>query len=1257
MFSYLQGVRPTGKRQQTASASTSTLASPSSSSDQYAQSPSYPGSFASPTHSLQSPLSAQTQTSSLNGTIPPPQEPMSSSHQARVSARRNSNQSQEKGLRNGRAEATLNDQVTNTKGRSQRSPNSGMHGHSSSVDVQGRQLQEQPQDLDDQSSRASPPTASRQSPGRARRPIDLAFEQMRSYTEPPFRQSIMMPLYNSQSPAVPYQYPPPAAPPPPPPPKNPKSPIKGSFRSRRPPQPQRQAPPIPSASAPQTSQFGRSKEQPPSLQPSALPQAQPAGPEAPAASQSKGKGKLNLRNPLTLLARRRSSQLLNESTVQPKKTPAVPLRDDVDPRIRGKGIHDFSAPRLGRPHTSGGPISTGKLQSIDEQFSGITVNRPESSHFATADESLGGSEKDHTPVFKEQFDDGSSEGPSIRKSEAFMKSISEQGSQPGPDPSNLPAFARNLPSSVVRQDNGISQKSSTPPPKASLEALPESPHLPPIATTSPNSSQSRTSSLNSRSISGLGSPRRFKSNASRFSFDLAGVGSAVQEKLLEDKHRQKAIRDEHFNAVNAANDSDVEDDFPNYDEMDDSGLEEKIPGINADEEDIEPAAHPVSHQSWDNGQYTTPNKSSFESAVSPGSTGLTSPDTPRDSGSNAIGFALSKISQDQMASPIDGTQASAGDNQTLRPRSTPGDKSNSNLQTTPLQRVVSSDSNLAALPRRQTYHDDELYFDDGMIEDIGDDASSQGFDESVFDDNNHSLYGLPLRDRTLKPIEDPTEILDVTEPQLPKDVRSADADADKTQVSSHPSQKSENIAAELRDALTDLNEPNRPASSHVVGLTQNNLAAYNEKDLALGVMRASEEGAFDRNKRISLSSEPEADVEQAQEHDRSSGLVFDISGFEEDEAEDDDDIVAAANAEALENDDDGVYGQEFGFYARASGEAEYANGGYFGIPPEGVNRSHSGREGFQEPSLTPITERSEFSNRNSTISLAMYGYPLSASNFPSEQQLSSMINLPEDSMTLEALMKLRRSAWGGSNASLHSSSNSQNSGSPLTALPPGGILSSNTQQQGNNAAGIGIKKAGVGVSGVSGNQVFSGSSQSLNSSNGHLAKASSSDSEASPTVDSPTITLSSQHVFTSSSAPGPSKQSFPSPPMGPPPPPPVLSSASSVSPAQPQPKVAAAFPPRPALPASATIPALHSQGTAPISMGKRRSWAASSGQGGHRRHSSGGGGRSSGSGVVVGAESVSYKEEGGKWVLEKRRTGDGGQVEILGRSVIEGGRI
>ena len=98
-----------------------------------------------------------------------------------------------------------------------------------------------------------------------------------------------------------------------------------------------------------------------------------------------------------------------------------------------------------------------------------------------------------------------------------------------------------------------------------------------------------------------------------------------------------------------------------------------------------------------------------------------------------------------------------------------------------------------------------------------------------------------------------------------------------------------------------------------------------------------------------------------------------INHLEDDYDDGDDDFVAAANAEALAYDDSGFYGQEFGFYARArsdsagsaNGQAlEAVNGGFFGDDGDDPLR----RQNFsREPDLTPITERSEFSARNSFI--------------------------------------------------------------------------------------------------------------------------------------------------------------------------------------------------------------------------------------------------------------------------------------------------
>jgi len=89
---------------------------------------------------------------------------------------------------------------------------------------------------------------------------------------------------------------------------------------------------------------------------------------------------------------------------------------------------------------------------------------------------------------------------------------------------------------------------------------------------------------------------------------------------------------------------------------------------------------------------------------------------------------------------------------------------------------------------------------------------------------------------------------------------------------------------------------------------------------------------------------------------------------------------------------------------------------------DGVHRSASGRVVSREPNLTPITERSEYSNRNSLMSLAVpghgFGTPIQS---PGLAQLAMMADYGTDDMSLSALMKLRSKAWGTSQASITSS--------------------------------------------------------------------------------------------------------------------------------------------------------------------------------------------------------------------------------------------
>lgn len=1094
------------------------------------------------------------------------------------------------------------------------------------------------------------------SSGRPKRPIDIAFENMRAYTEPPFRQSVTLPA-NTQTLQQPYHYPPPPMAPPTPPPKSPSKLFMGSLKSRVPPKPQRAPPPPPSRPSVQHGQNSFVAANP-DLSMAASPIPRPVAQESAPSASSKGKGRLTLRNPLTLLARRRSSQVLTEVNTSNKSTTANPLRKKFDPSIRGKVVHDFSAPRPERPQTAGSRPLEALPPTEGEEGKTNHLLHPGA---IAPDFSPGGPDHDHAPVFKEHFDEeeqGTQTLP-IKKSEAFMNAMSKSDLRAEPDPAMLPAFARNLPTNLVADAANL-HKSPILAPNGPLEAVSEGPGLPqtsvpspPRSTPSTRSRRSHLSFTNDQSLQGIGSPRRFKSNASRFSFDLAGVGSAVQEKLLEDKHRQRQFQKARMNVVDAGNNDNEEENDQDYDELGDDGLEEKIPGINADEDDFPDASYGVSQQTLDQPMQITPNKSSFESATISGSTGLTSPGTPREP------YETAKIHIAPGEQTFTGRSGAVSDlDQASRPQSTPGPRT-SGLDAG-LQRGIASESNLASLPRHHmTHHDDDLYYDDGMIEDIGDDASSADFDESVFDDNSNGLYGLPLRDRTLKPLE----IAEMSLPDEHDSLTSNDmADQMKGQRSSTPSlpqSASESLSAELRDGLTDLCRPKMAPVNRTGDLTHCNLAAHTGADLAIGVQKASEQGAFDRRYSESSYGEVEAPGDQEEVKNRSSGLMFDMSGLREDDLgaedddDDDDDIVAAANAEALENDDDGFYGQEFGFYARASGEAEYVNGGYFGQAPAGVYRSHSGRADFQEPSLTPITERSEWSNRNSMVSMAKHGYSLPASTHPSEHQLSTLMDVPEDAMTLEALMRLRRTTFGGSNVSLHSSSNSQNSGSPVSHLPSDPMTAFKNQQahndQNKHADNVVFNSAAA-----IGKRPSTNMFQTFDSASGH---GSSTESDGSPSASSPTITVSAPFVFpappTNSSAPvnipvspmfvpQPSRSPLPSqkdiPPISSPPNPPSVTLASSL--------------PTPSVPD--TMTSLISRSTNTIK-GKRTSWTGNAARGHTRSNSDGSEARRSA--MPVGMESVSYKEEDGNWVLEKRRTGEQGEVHVVGRSIVEKGRI
>ncbi|MCJ1438393.1 hypothetical protein MMC27_007781 [Xylographa pallens] len=920
-----------------------------------------------------------------------------------------------------------------------------------------------------------------------------------------------------------------------------------------------------------------------------------------------GRPRLNLLNPMSILSRRRSAQTIvqvNDNSygaTRHTSSTGSRLPDDYDPRIRGKVVHDFSAPRS-RPYANSRDKGWAERRSSPYGHSGDGVKGDsveesqsqngsllQSSIQVPAGENVPYTEKQHTPIFKEQF--GEEMEPwrfdiKDRRNQhttGLLERMTEE--EPHERRSPLPPFARSFPSDVAKnlhmQDTSFLTPKKTPPLTASNTGVTSSPLsrevTKVISTHTPPKSRSRATSITDPNFQGAGLPKHFKSNASRFSFDLAGVGSSAQEKLLEERHRQKNAPQRHgsmmsrgsttTNTVDGLDEEDEDDEFMGEDEEYDGVLEERIPGVNADADDDVVNGFDVISQAtiFHLPQDTCkPNEGAnrlYEDFKQYPSRLIEAP--------LALGISDAKESR----LPVQQAQPTA---KPIINESVVGDLAVSQHSTEHINEQSTQ------RPQKRVYEDD-LYFDDGMIDQF-DDWDSTAFDESVFDDDTSKIYGLPLRD--LRPLPNIVESSSVdTSQQSTRPISAESGSKPYHTLADVDSETTTNLMLLSNTAparkTSHMNKASTAASfNRSIGLTSGNLAAYHSA-LASAAESAARDGRFDRKLSMdegeqdaqSYCSVPQPHVsfdEQKMGHAR--GLPEPYLGegntddFNFDDEQDDDAIIAAANAEALENDDEGFYGREFGFFAHASGsgEAQYANGGYFGpVGIDGLKRSHSGKANFQEPSLTPITERSEWSQRNSMVSLPMQNLYSPSLPTPGLAQLADAMQYEDENMSLSALLKLRRGAFGGSNASLVSSG-SHKTGSPQSCLPPtpGATLSS----------------------ALSGSHL-AGSSYSLISNN-------EMDSDTDVLTGSPTLTLQTQGLMMA--PPGTTQDK---------------SSGSDSSP-------------------------------------KRRNAVKGSG---HSRSSSG-------------TESVSYIKEldedgAGRWVLEKRRTAEGGQIEILGRQVVEGGRI
>jgi hypothetical protein len=778
--------------------------------------------------------------------------------------------------------------------------------------------------------------------------------------------------------------------------------------------------------------------------------------------QRSGK-RLNLLNPMSLLARRRTSQAvaqLSAESLELNRTRNT-FNESFDPRIRGTRVHDFSAPR----HPPRKIISTNNVRPDDNGKPSRQYQQSPNPQNGEGSLEDGGrwSGGNYTPVFTENFEEEQypAAGPHVRKASDLSdlplpKLPYANGAQ---KPLGQPSASETADEQykTAKTLSAHRQPSNTPPPvppKADSRPEPRRISIDPASTPpkpASSASKRRSRNLSEVSIREGAIPKHMKSTSSRFSFDM--IGAAEQERLLEDRHRQKAL--ERKNDDGDGRGEEYEDDYDYDDMMDDDGLEEPIPLIDDDydeaglEEDIplvnaDPVDDEIILDDSANIAGLSFNRSA-DTPVSPYSPGMVS--TPRDANGDVIGFAMTKnspyisidMAQNYGPSPISSTLPEIGDlddDKTIQGLGLVGVDQGipEPLHVRHIEKLQEQDKN--DLAKLNAIDEDDLYFDDGLIGELDNGDGGYEFDESVFDNVDTDEYGRPLKAfSTLPTLYSPPTLTTDLSPAFNK-AGSGDQNATDTKVQNNdklpdPIQPTGGLAPQ-----SSVLGPSFPSNSLPTGLTQDTLAAYQEA-LSAAAFNAAASGKFRRDSipGHAASSEPEdpqpsliPDSSHTSRYEPFSPSYELEDDFDYDDSLEDDPIIAAANAEVLASDTDGFYGQEFGFYSAPAGEATYANGGYFGPRGiEGLNRSASGHMVSREPNLTPITERSEYSNRNSMMSMNMFPQQAQVAN-PGLAQLVGLVREGEyeRDISLNALLKLRRGAWGGSQASLHSST-----GSPL----------------------------------------------------------------------------------------------------------------------------------------------------------------------------------------------------------------------------------
>lgn len=921
-----------------------------------------------------------------------------------------------------------------------------------------------------------------------------------------------------------------------------------------------------------------------------------------------------LKNPISnLLLRRKTSQ-----NVLPELS--LPLRTNREEPsyqpIRGTRVHDFSAPRAKRVVSASDVRATGGDKPLPEA-------RPPTIQ-----------EKEYPPQPAPPVPAKENQAVSVNTSPSVhSKSMSVDAR----DQSNQ--------SSLRHQDSEKIQSS-----------IPSS-----ISTVSRNASVVSGKDM----LSSL--PKHMKSTSSRFSFDMLGAANA--EKALEEKHRlrqqEKAAespapqRDSRFDDFDEDSfdydamdyDDGLEEDIPmvddDYDEeipMVDDDYDEEIPMVNNDydEEDVGGVIDPDNDQDNFAG-FVFQRSDPVSSLTSPLSAGMLP--TPRDIDGNIIGYAISKESPEvrRHSAVSMKTEERTPTAEQLAFESPTG------LGIQGLDIAIEAHEQTSLGPQipqhptipRPLNKDDELYFG-GLGHEFEGEGDGRAIDESLFDLDDTDKYGRPIPGMFASALAQrmSTQEIQNREPDEITTTSSVQPEPfDSTDQPSHSGGVYQELAAfqnpEEEQSQEENDVPPVPPVSDSNELSSDTWSTT-QAALAEAVQNAAASGKFRRGSspplptELTITSPTTVDSEESGQNidhmlenmdNYDCEYDDDFSGNGLDDYElDDDPFIAEANASALAGDEDGWYGSEFGFYSaplpqiqrgtNASTEENPAFGGYFG--PNGVSRTKSGHLVSREPNLTPITERSEYSNRNSIMSLQM---PNSAGReaplqSPGLAQLAMMAE--DDNMTLSALLKLRSRAWGGSQASLVSS----REGSPSDI---------------NGASSpLGQERDLIGIGPGNGRRYSTFSLWS--------AESGAGSGSGSPTLTMAMAGMSNNTIppLNATSGTGLDMTAILNAPLHTPPPPPGPNGFSPVLENEQVEEASVSSPSVYSRPHSAA------EGISPVGVPSQICPVT-----GHRHRGS--------------ADSISYykEEESGatRWVMERRRTAESGEIEILGREIVEGGKI